>query len=70
MKKKLLIIISMLSIIIVFRIIRDVDAIEIMQSHEAETISIQEISDEITIKEDAFERPLCAHLCSFYIKLH
>lgn len=55
MKKKLLIIISMLSIIIVFRIIRDVDAIEIMQSHEAETISIQEISDEITIKEDAFE---------------
>lgn len=51
MKKKLLVIISLLSIIIVFRIIRDVNAVEIMQSHEAEAISIQEISEEVIVKE-------------------
>jgi len=51
MKKKLFIIISLLSIIIIFRIINDVNAVEIMQSHDAETISLQEISDEIIVKE-------------------
>ena len=51
MKKKLFIIVSLLSIIIVFRIIRDVNAVEIMQSHDAKAISIQGISDEIIVKK-------------------
>ena len=51
MKKKLLIIISLLSIIIVFRIIRYVNAVEIVQSHRAEALSSETLSDEIVVKE-------------------
>ena len=51
MKKKLFIVVSLLSIIIIFRIINDVSAVEIMQSHDAEAISNQKISDEIIVKE-------------------
>lgn len=51
MKKKLLIIISLLSIIIVFRIIRDVNAVEIVQSHQAEALSSETLSDEIVVKK-------------------
>ncbi|MBD3109572.1 hypothetical protein IEO70_14585 [Bacillus sp. AGMB 02131] len=51
MKKKLLIIISLLSIIIVFRIIKDVNAVEIVQSHQAEALSTETLSDEIVVKE-------------------
>ena len=51
MKKKLFIVVSLLIIIIIFRIINDVSAVEIMQSHDAEAISTQKISDEIIVKE-------------------
>ena len=51
MKKKLFIVVSLLIIIIIFRIINDVSAVEIMQSHDAEAISNQKISDEIIVKE-------------------
>ena len=61
MKKKLFIVVSLISIIIIFRIINDVNAVEIMQSHDAEVMSTQEISDEIVVKEidiESIEDPI------------